>query len=104
MQGGQRHVSIVLATALLLSAHTVAAQTAPAPRCGTGVHEEEAVGAVLFPQDQIFCPTIEDPKEPCSFISFLRGTFRSLDDPSGEGTSIARRGGRQFRPGAVGRA
>ena len=66
-----------------------AAQTAPAPRCGTGVHEEKAVGPVLFPQDQIFCPTIADPKEPRSFISFLRGTFRSLDDPSGEGTSIA---------------
>ena len=29
------------------------------------------------------------PKEARSFISFLRGTFRSLDDPTGEGTSIA---------------
>jgi hypothetical protein len=91
MPGGQRHpaIMVVLATAVLLSAHGVAAQTAAAPRCGTGVHEEEAVGPVLFPQDQIFCPTIADPKEPRSFISFLRGTFRSLDDPSGEGTSIA---------------
>jgi hypothetical protein len=32
---------------------------------------------------------IADPKEARSFISFLRGTFRSLDDPTGEGTSIA---------------
>jgi hypothetical protein len=44
---------------------------------------------VAFPDDQIFCPTIADPKEARSFVSFLRGTFRSLDDPSGEGTTIA---------------
>jgi hypothetical protein len=86
----RRHcVPILIATAVLLFARSAAAQTEQAPRCGTGVHEEEAVGPVLFPQDQIFCPTIADPKEPRSFISFLRGTFRSLDDPSGEGTSIA---------------
>jgi len=89
----RHHVSILFATlfatAVLLSARSAAAQTEQAPRCGTGVHQEEATGPVLFPQDQIFCPTIADPKEPRSFISFLRGTFRSLDDPSGEGTSIA---------------
>jgi hypothetical protein len=44
---------------------------------------------VGFPEDQIFCPLIADPKEARSFISYLYGTFRSLDDPSGEGTSIA---------------
>jgi hypothetical protein len=65
------------------------AQTIAAPRCGTGVHEAEARGGVLFPQDQIFCPLLADPKEPRSFVSWLRGTFRSLDDPSGEGTNIA---------------
>jgi hypothetical protein len=65
------------------------AQTAGAPRCGAGVHEAEALGAVGFPQDQIFCPLVADPKEPRSFVSLLRGTFRSLDDPSGEGTTIA---------------
>jgi hypothetical protein len=43
----------------------------------------------MFPVDQIFCPVVADPKEPRSFLSFLRGTFRSLDDPGGEGTSIA---------------
>jgi hypothetical protein len=32
---------------------------------------------------------IADPKEARSFVGFLRGTFRSLDDPTGEGTSIA---------------
>jgi hypothetical protein len=65
------------------------AQTLDAPRCGAGVHEAEAVGTVLFPEDQIFCPIVADPKEARSFLSFLRGTFRSLDDPTGEGTSIA---------------
>jgi hypothetical protein len=65
------------------------AQTFDAPRCGTGVHESEATGSVAFPEDQIFCPLIADPKEPRSFVSYLRGTFRSLDDPTGEGTSIA---------------
>ena len=42
-----------------------------------------------FPQDQIFCPIFADPKEARSFVSLLRGTFRSLDDPSGKGTTIA---------------
>ena len=44
---------------------------------------------VGFPDDQIFRPTIADPKEAPLFVSLLRGTFRSLDDPSGEGTTIA---------------
>jgi hypothetical protein len=65
------------------------AQTIDAPRCGTGVHESEATGTVGFPEDQIFCPLIADPKEARSFVSYLHGTFRSLDDPSGEDTSIA---------------
>ena len=77
--------AIALAMALLLLAWPCAAQTTPAPRCGTGVHEAEAEGAVLFPEDQIFCPVLADPKEARSFVSLLRGTFRSLDDPSGEG-------------------
>src|SRR5687767_6738825 len=80
--------SIVFAMALLLLAARGEAQTTPAPRCGTGVHEAEAHGAVLFPEDQIFCPVLADPKEARSFVSILRGTFRSLDDPSGEGTNI----------------
>jgi hypothetical protein len=44
---------------------------------------------VAFPDDQIFCPTIADPKEVRSFLTLLHGTFPSLDDPSGEGTTIA---------------
>lgn len=81
----------VLAPAVVLAllATPAGAQTVGAPRCGAGVHESEATGTVGFPEDQIFCPLIADPKEARSFVSFLRGTFRSLDDPSGEGTSIA---------------
>ena len=80
---------LCLVFALVVVARTAGAQTVDAPRCGTGVHESEATGTVGFPEDQIFCPLIADPKEARSFVSFLRGTFRSLDDPSGEGTSIA---------------
>ena len=72
---------------LLTMAQQAAAQTISAPRCGTGVHESEATGTIGFPQDQIFCPLLADPKEPRSFVSWLRGTFRSLDDPSGTGTT-----------------
>lgn len=68
---------------------TAFAQTIEAPRCGTGVHESEAIGVVGFPQDQIFCPIIADPKEPRSFASLLRGTFPSIEKPSGQGTTIA---------------
>lgn len=80
--------SVVTAIGFALFAADTAAQTINAPRCGAGVHESEALGVVAFPQDQIFCPTIADPKEARSFVSLLRGTFRSLDDPSGKGTTI----------------
>jgi hypothetical protein len=85
-----RH-SLVLALAVVVVflAVPARAQTPDAPRCGAGVHESEATGTFAFPEDQIFCPLIADPKEARSFVSFLRGTFRSLDDPTGEGTSIA---------------
>jgi hypothetical protein len=82
------HVCLALLTSCLV-ARSADAQTIGRPRCGAGVHEAEARGAVLFPQDQIFCPLLADPKEPRSFASWLRGTFRSLDDPAGEGTNIA---------------
>jgi len=73
---------------LLCLARPASSQTVDAPRCGTGVHESEATGVVGFPQDQIFCPIIADPKEPRSFASLLRGTFPSIEKPSGEGTTI----------------
>jgi hypothetical protein len=74
---------------LLGAAPASVAQPIDAPRCGTGVHESEAFGFVKFPQDQIFCPLIADPKEPNSFASLLQGTFPSIEKPSGKGTTIA---------------
>jgi hypothetical protein len=80
--------AFALAGVLLLTGRAHA-QTPNAPRCGGGVHEAEATGTVFFPEDQIFCPFLADPKEARSFVSLLRGTFRSVDDPTGEGSSIA---------------
>lgn len=82
-------VSIIVVSLVLTFAHRGEAQTVNAPRCGTGVHEAEATGTVFLPRDHIFCPLIADPKDVRSFVTFLRGTFPSLGDPSGEGTSIA---------------
>src|SRR5262245_38423039 len=90
MSAPQRNLSfsIWFAIALLLLARSAVAQTLSASRCSPGVHEDEAEGPVFFPEDQIFCPLLADPKEPRSFASFLRGTFRSLGDPSGKGTNV----------------
>jgi hypothetical protein len=82
-------VSAIAAICFTVFAADGAAQTQGTPRCGAGVHESEALGVVAFPEDQIFCPTVADPKEARSFVSLLHGTFPSLDDPSGEGTTLA---------------
>jgi hypothetical protein len=85
----RRSPAISLSIVLLSVVGSADAQTLrDAPRCGTGVHDAESEGAVFLPADQIFCPLLADPKEARSFISFLGGTFRSLDDPSGKGTTI----------------
>jgi hypothetical protein len=79
------------ATAALLLAfgvHAASAQSV-ASRCSPGVHDEGALGTVGFPQDQIFCPLLADPKEARSFVALLRGTFPSLDEPAGDRTTIA---------------
>ena len=89
MTNASRLIPAVAPIAFALIASDGATQTIDAPRCGSGVHESEGLGAVPFPQDQIFCPIFADPKEARSFVSLLRGTFRSLDDPSGKGTTIA---------------
>jgi hypothetical protein len=82
-------VLLTVVPLVLTLVHRGEAQTPNAPRCGTGVHEADATGTVFFPPDHIFCPLIADPKEGRSFVTFLRGTFPSLDDPSGAGTSVA---------------
>jgi hypothetical protein len=79
----------IVTIGLMLMARPATAQATVAPRCGAGVHESEAIGFVAFPQDQLFCALLADPKEPRSFVSLLRGTFPSVDDPSGEGTTMA---------------
>ena len=96
-------VAALTAISCVLVATNSAAQTANVPRCGAGVHESEALGLVSFPQDQIFCPIVADPKEPRSFASLLRGTFRSLDDPSGGHHDRLGRPWGQFRSGPLGR-
>jgi hypothetical protein len=80
---------VVVVLLLPAGAHEGAAQTVGATRCGAGVHEAEGLGSVAFPEDQLFCPLVADPKEARSFVSYLRGKFRTLDDPSGEMTNIA---------------
>jgi Protein of unknown function (DUF1207) len=65
-----------LALAIAAALPGTAAALAPPPlRCGTGVHESEALGFVLFPQGGIFCPLVADPKAPRSFLSSVRGEF-----------------------------
>jgi len=85
-----RSIGWLLTGGFVLVASTCAAQdqTIPISRCAPGVHESEAHGTVGFPQDSIHCPLLADPKEPLSFVSLLRGTFRSLGDPSGSATTI----------------
>jgi hypothetical protein len=84
-----RGLSAIAAIAFVLVAADSVAQTVEAPRCGSGARAPESRGAVFFPQDQIFCAILADPKEARSFVSRLRGTFRSLDHPSGKTTTIA---------------
>ena len=80
--------AVLFAASVLAFAWPVEAQVVGATRCSAGIHPEESTGRVLLPGDQIFCPLLADPKEPRSFASYLRGEFRTLDDPSGEETHI----------------
>jgi hypothetical protein len=74
--------------ALLVFTRSAAAQTVVPSRCGTGVHEAQASGTVFFPEDHLFCALLADPKEARSFVSYLRGEFRTREDPAGEVTNI----------------
>lgn len=88
MKGAYWRATCLVVTILCANAPAFA-QAINAPRCGSGVHESEALGLVGFPSDQIFCPILADPKEPRSFASLLQGTFPSIEKPSGKGTTIA---------------
>lgn len=78
------------ALVVIVAAGPAAAQneTLPISRCAPGIHESESHGTVGFPQDSIHCPLLADPKEPRSFVSLLRGTLGTLDNPSGSRTTI----------------
>jgi len=79
--------SLAAALLPLLAAASATAQ-AVVLRCGSQIHSGEASGFVAFPQDEIFCPLIADPKQPRSFLGLQRGEFGTLDDPNAEQTTI----------------
>jgi uncharacterized protein DUF1207 len=70
------------AAAVALASPAVASDGAtaepPPLRCGTGVHPAEGSGFVWFPQGQVFCPLLADPKQVRTFASYLRGEFPSI--------------------------
>ncbi len=78
IRSAQSVLSVVL---VMAGAAPSAAQQASA--CAGGVHEEEASGFVVLPQDRLFCPLLADPKEPRTFVSYLQGEFRTLAEPAG---------------------
>jgi hypothetical protein len=77
-----------LALAALLSTSAAAQSGAIVLRCGSQIHAAESRGFVLFPQDEIFCPFVADPKQTRSFLGLQRGEFGTLDDPDVEDTTI----------------
>ena len=88
MMRTSRVMATVAAIGLVCIAADAMAQTTSTPRCGP-FSDESAGGAYSFPPNQIFCAILADPKEARSFVSLLQGTFRSIDDPSGKGSTIA---------------
>ena len=62
----------------------VASQEPVALQCGTGIHAAEAVGLAWFPEGDVFCPLLADPKAERTFFSFLKGEFATLTDSSDE--------------------
>jgi hypothetical protein len=90
MRTGQCVWSALAATAALAMTAAGAAAQEHRSRCGAALHAEEAAGFIAFPQDELFCPLLGDPKQPRSFASLLRGEFRTLADPDdADDTTIA---------------
>ncbi|HUE95542.1 MAG TPA: DUF1207 domain-containing protein [Longimicrobiaceae bacterium] len=67
------------------TAGSTAAQTGP-PLCGTGLHAGEDLGPVWFPEGDLFCPLLGDPKAARSFASLLRGELPTISDADGDAT------------------
>lgn len=59
------------------------AQLPPVTECGPLIHAGEASGRVPFPQGDLFCSLVADPKEPRSFASFLQGRSLAEDGERG---------------------
>ena len=92
----RRHtVSILLAAAVLLWARSATAQTEQAPRCGTGVHEEEATGRMFTRTDLLR----RSPTQRSRVVRELPGGTVPLDDPSGRARRSRPSGWAQLRPG-----
>lgn len=80
----------VPASLLLLLPFAAAAQDVPTVRlpCGLEIHANETGGVITFPQDEIFCPLVADPKQPRTYLAFQRGEFGTLDQPDVDATGI----------------
>lgn len=72
---------VLTASAPAVDPFSRASAQVPLPlRCGTGLHAGEAEGAVWFPEGDLFCPLLADPKAERSFLSLLRGEFSTLTE------------------------
>jgi hypothetical protein len=72
-------VGLILAPLTCIGAFSHVAAQLPGPvRCGTGIHAGESKGVVWFPEGDLFCPLLADPKAERSFLSYLRGEFSAL--------------------------
>jgi hypothetical protein len=93
MSGDATRRLVELALVLVLSGMSSANASAQAPfraSCGAGVHADARSGWVWLPQGQIFCPLAADPKGHGSFMTYLRGDFATIANPSaGAKTNIA---------------
>jgi hypothetical protein len=69
---------------LLFVASASSAQQRYHPRCGADVHVDDRSGLIPLPQGDLFCPLLADPKAEHSYLSYLRGDFATLADPTAE--------------------
>jgi hypothetical protein len=67
-----------LVAAVLLTVGPASGQRLASAGCGTAVHVGEARGFVLFPEGDLFCSLLADPKAERSFLSSLHGRFATL--------------------------
>lgn len=84
-----RVVPVLLLTALGISAPVDAQQEPYRSVCGASVHVDRESGWTWLPQGRLFCPLAADPKAERSFVSYLRGGFSVLADPTRTDTNIA---------------